>query len=129
MKKVFLFFVLVLVLLQYRLWSPNGGMTEWMRLKQDLEAQQAKLEVFEARNQTLRNMVLNLQTSTEVIETHAREAFHYVAQGETFFRVIPVPDNPNQKPYLPSLPKTRLTIDLDAEHVNADEDAAVETQP
>lgn len=129
MKKLFLFFVLVLVLLQYRLWSPNGGVTEWMRLKNDLEVQALKLEALETRNQTLKNIVINLQTSTEVLETHAREAFHYIAQGETFFRVIPIPDDPNQKPYLPSLPKTRLSIDLEAETVTTAEDVAIETQP
>lgn len=129
MKKLFFFFVLVLVLLQYRLWSPNGGVTEWLRLTQALEAQQAKLEALEARNETLRNIVINLQTSTEVVETYAREGFHYIAQGETFFRVIPVPDDPHQKPYLPPLPKTRLTIDLEAENVSTAEDTAIETQP
>jgi cell division protein FtsB len=128
-KKLFLFFVLVLVLLQYRLWSPDGGITEWMRLKNDLLIQESKLEALEARNQTLKNIVINLQTSTEVIETHAREAFHFIAQGETFFRVIPIPDNRNEKPYLPQLPKTKLTIDLEAETVTTAEDAAVETQP
>ncbi len=130
MKKVFLFFLLVLVLLQYRLWSPQGGITEWMRLKQELLQQEAKLEVLEARNQALKNMVINLQTSTEVIETQAREAFHYIAQGETFFRVIPIADSANPtKPYLPPLPKTRLTIDLTSEVVTTAEDAAPETQP
>jgi cell division protein FtsB len=124
MKKIFLIFLLILFLLQLRLWSSDGGVTEWLRLQNELANQQAKLDVLKARNDALKNIVIDLQQHTEAIETQAREVLHFIAPNETFFRVIPISDTVST-PYLPPLPKTKLSSVVD-ETVTTAEDAAVE---
>lgn len=108
MKKLFIVFVLILMWLQYRLWSPNGGISEWLRLQNELALAQAKITTLEARNEALKNIVIDLQSHTATIETQAREVLHFISANETFFRVITIPkkDPPN---YLPNLPRTRLS--------------------
>lgn len=108
MKKLFVVFLLILAALQYRLWSPDGGMSEWFRLQNELAVQQSRNAVLEKRNEELKNLVLDLQGNTAAIETQAREVLHFIAPGETFFRVIPVSQKPAPS-YLPPLPRTRLS--------------------
>ena len=128
MKKLFFIFLLVLIALQYRLWSSEGGMTEWFRLQNELANEQASIDVLKARNEALKNIVLDLQQHTAAIETQAREVLHFIAPGETFFRVIPMSETPNT-PYLPALPRSKLSAPIE-ETVTPAEDAGVEiTQP
>ncbi len=109
MKKLFVVFVLILLWLQYRLWSPDGGVSELLRLKNELILAESKIKTLEVRNEALKNIVVDLQSNFTVIETQAREVLHFVAPNETFFRVIILPkDMP--KNYLPNLPKTRLSV-------------------
>jgi cell division protein FtsB len=108
MKKLFLVFILMLVWLQYRIWSPDGGVSEWLRLQNELSLAQAKITMLEARNEALTNIVIDLQSHTAAIETQAREVLHFIAPHETFFRVITIPKEISPA-YLPELPKTRLS--------------------
>ena len=126
MKKLFIVFVLILIWLQYRLWSPDGGISEWLRLQNELALAQAKIASLESRNEALKNIVIDLQSHTAAIETQAREVLHFIAPNETFFRVITVPKEapPN---YLPNLPRTRLSTPVGEATTAAD--VAAEAPP
>ncbi|MCH9741658.1 MAG: septum formation initiator family protein [Proteobacteria bacterium] len=109
MKKLFVVFLLILIWLQYRLWSPEGGISEWLRLQNELAIAEAKISTLEAHNEALKNIVLDLQNHTDAIETQAREVLHFISPNETFFRIINVP---KEKPesYVPeNLPRTKLS--------------------
>lgn len=109
MKKLFVVFLLILIWLQYRLWSPEGGISEWLRLQNELAIAEAKISKLEAHNEALKNIVLDLQNHTDAIETQAREVLHFISPNETFFRIITVP---KEKPesYVPeNLPRTKLS--------------------
>jgi len=119
-------FILILVWLQYRIWSPDGGISEWLRLQNELALAQAKIANLEARNEALTNIVIDLQSHTAAIETQAREVLHFIAPNETFFRVITIP-NETPPAYLPELPKTRLSVK--AYSPSSVADVAVEAPP
>jgi cell division protein FtsB len=125
MKKLFIVFVLILIGLQYRLWSSNGGVSEWLRLQNELALAQAKIKILEDKNQALKNIVIDLQSHTDSIETHAREVLHFLAPGETFYRIIHVPKEA-PPPYLPDLPRTQLSAPEVTENPL---DAAAEAPP
>lgn len=126
MKKLFVIFILIFIALQYRLWSSDGGISEWLRLQNELALSQAKIDLLDQRNQALKNIVLDLQHHTDAIETNAREVLHFVAPGETFYRVIPIPKEA-AAPYLPDLPRTRLSMPANGPDSTAD--AAAEEAP
>jgi cell division protein FtsB len=127
MKKLFIVFVLILMWLQYRLWSPDGGISEWLHLQNELALAQAKITTLEARNEALKNIVIDLQSHTAAIETQAREVLHFISANETFFRVITIPKEapPN---YLPNLPRTRLSTP-EGEPASSAADVAAEAPP
>jgi cell division protein FtsB len=108
MKKLFIVFVLAFMWLPYRLWSPDGGISEWLRLQNELAIAQAHIKQLESSNASLKNLVLDLQNHTDAIETQAREVLHFALPNETFFRVITVP-NQKAESYVPNLPRTRLS--------------------
>ena len=97
MSKAWLSTVLVLMLvgLQYRLWVADGGIAHSLRLRHELERNQAEVERHRAevehlrtRNAALDAGVRNLKSGLDEIEIRARESLGMVRQGETFYLVV-----------------------------------------
>lgn len=80
--------VVLLVLLQYRLWLGDGGMREVARLQAEIEKQQAENETLRERNRTLAAEVQDLKKGTVAIEERARTDLGMVGQRETFYQVV-----------------------------------------
>jgi len=79
--------ILLLALLQYRLWLGEGGMRELSEVRQrvaDLEAQNQPLR---ARNARLAAEVVDLKTGLDAIEERARSDIGMVRTDEQFFWV------------------------------------------
>jgi len=99
--------LVLLVLLQYRIWLGDGGMREVARLRGEIEQQQAENGKLRERNRTLAAEVQDLKKGTTAIEERARTDLGMVGQGETFFQVVtprakpspaPAPDSDAGKP-------------------------------
>ena len=80
--------VIVLVLLQYRLWLGDGGMSEVHRLRADIEVQRSQNRELKERNRTLAAEVQDLKKGTVAIEERARTDLGMVGRGETFYQVV-----------------------------------------
>jgi cell division protein FtsB len=80
--------VLVLVLLQYRLWLGDGGMREVHQLRADIEVQRQQNRELKERNRTLAAEVQDLKKGTVAIEERARTDLGMVGRGETFYQVV-----------------------------------------
>lgn len=80
--------VIVLVLLQYRLWLGDGGMREVHRLRAEIEAQRDENLRLKERNRTLSAEVQDLKKGTVAIEERARTDLGMVGRGETFYQVV-----------------------------------------
>src|SRR5690606_13065090 len=81
--------VIVLVLLQYRLWLGDGGMIEVRRLRAEIEVQRDQNRTLKERNRTLAAEVQDLKKGTVAIEERARTDLGMVGKGETFYQVVP----------------------------------------
>src|ERR1043165_7945299 len=80
--------VIVLVLLQYRLWLGDGGMREVHRLRAEIEVQKDQNRELKERNRTLAAEVQDLKKGTVAIEERARTDLGMVGRGETFYQVV-----------------------------------------
>lgn len=80
--------VVVLVLLQYRLWLGDGGMREVHRLRAEIVVQQEQNRSLKERNRTLSAEVQDLKKGTVAIEERARTDLGMVGKGETFYQVV-----------------------------------------
>lgn len=79
--------VLVLVL-QYRLWVSDGGMREVWRLRTEVAAQRTENEKLKERNRTLVAEVQDLKHGKTAIEERARTDLGMVGSNETFYQVM-----------------------------------------
>ncbi len=78
--------IVLLLLLQYRLWLAEGGLAEVVRLRERIESERQRNDVLEARNQSLEQQVLELQSGNRVIEQRAREDLGLIKDGEIYYQ-------------------------------------------
>lgn len=88
MKAIMGILVLMLILLQWRLWVGDGGVQELTQLEQELAAQKAENESLQQRNQMLESEILDLKNGLEAVEERARSDLGMIRDGETFYMVI-----------------------------------------
>lgn len=80
--------LVLLVLLQYRMWLGDGGMREVTRLRSEIEQQRTENQSLRERNRTLAAEVQDLKKGTTAIEERARTDLGMVGQGETYYQVV-----------------------------------------
>src|SRR5687768_6553741 len=82
--------LVVVVLLQYRLWMSGDGVRELARLSEAVERQKADNAEAEERNQQLVAEVADLKAGMAAIEERARSELGMIGRNETFYQVVPV---------------------------------------
>jgi len=89
-----LLFALVVLLgvLQYRLWFAEGSLAEQHRLEMQIEEQKRINSELQARNAVLEREVLELQSGNKGVEQRAREELGLVREGETFYQIVETPE-------------------------------------
>jgi cell division protein FtsB len=88
MKALMIGLVLVLTILQWRLWAGDGGVGELRQLERQLAEQQAKNDSLRLRNQLLESEVLDLKNGLEAVEERARVDLGMIRDDETFYMII-----------------------------------------
>ena len=88
MKGIVAGLVVILALLQYKLWIGNGSFAEVYRLHQTIAAQERENATFKERNLALQAEVDDLKHGLGAIEERARSELGMIKNNETFFRVI-----------------------------------------
>ena len=83
--------VVLLVLLQARLWFGDGSLADVWDLYRQVEAQQAENRQLRERNQALEAEVQDLKQGLEAIEERAREELGMIRDDETFYQIIENP--------------------------------------
>ncbi len=78
----------LLLILQWRLWIADGGISHTHRLKAETEVQQAGNARLSARNAALDAEVRDLNSGVAAIEARARTTLGMVKEGETFYLVV-----------------------------------------
>ncbi|MBP1151689.1 MULTISPECIES: cell division protein FtsB [Methylocaldum] len=93
MKKLIVFLLVLIALLQYRLWLGDGGIAELQELQDRIEKLTEEGEKRRERNAALEADVRDLKEGTDAIEERARQELGMIKQGETFVQVIEMPKN------------------------------------
>jgi cell division protein FtsB len=93
MKTLNVILLMLLLLLQFRLWNGHGSLPDLRRLNAIKQAQQAENEQLRERNQALAAEVLDLKQGLAAVEERARSEMGMIMPDETFFQIVNVPDS------------------------------------
>jgi cell division protein FtsB len=96
MRWLIWFLVVLLLLLQYKLWVGDGSLAEVWGLYQQVELQQDENQRLRERNQALEAEVQDLKQGLEAIEERAREELGMIKEGETFYQIVEDPPKQNE---------------------------------
>ena len=89
MIKILIVFLLILIsLLQYRLWFGDGSIQQTLKYQHQLEILQVQLASKQQLNKSLEAEVLDLRKGKEAIEEIARHDLGLIKKDETFFQLI-----------------------------------------
>ena len=81
--------LVVVLLLQYRLWLSGDGVSEVSRLSTAVDKQAEENSELSARNQQLVAEVADLKAGMAAIEERARSELGMIGRNETFYQVVP----------------------------------------
>ncbi len=84
----------LLILLQYKLWTGNGSLIQVRDLEQLKLTQMEENKRLQERNQSLAAEVQDLKQGLEAIEERARSEMGMIKSDETFFQIVPKFENP-----------------------------------
>ncbi|MES9843674.1 MAG: cell division protein FtsB [Candidatus Sedimenticola sp. PURPLELP] len=80
--------IIILIVLQYRLWVGEGSLAEVYGLKREIAKQKAELKQLKQRNQALQAEVGDLKQGLEAIEERARSELGMIRDGEVFYQMV-----------------------------------------
>jgi len=85
--------LILLGLLQYRLWFGKNSVPDYLLLKESVIHQQDANDKLKQRNRLLFADTDDLKLGLEAIEERARNELGMIKEHETFFRLIPKESN------------------------------------
>ncbi|MDX1795286.1 MAG: septum formation initiator family protein [Hydrogenovibrio sp.] len=88
MKTIYIVLGVIILILQMRLMSSDGGIGDYLSLQKKLDDLQVKVHDLEHKNSLLKKEVYDLQTNTKGIETIARQKLGMIGENEVFVKVI-----------------------------------------
>jgi cell division protein FtsB len=93
-----LILLILLIALQVKLWTGQGGMRQVWQLQHRVEEQKAENAKLKARNETLSAEVEDLKHGDEAVEERARSELGLLKPGETFYQVVEPTDATTKPP-------------------------------
>ncbi|MGL4859477.1 MAG: cell division protein FtsB [Enterobacteriaceae bacterium] len=88
MRKLTLLLLVLAGWLQYSLWLGKNGIEDYLRVENDVSAQEANNQQLKTRNDRLFAEINNLNSGLEAIEERARNELGMIKPGETYYRVV-----------------------------------------
>jgi cell division protein FtsB len=89
MRFLMVVLVVVLALLQARLWVSNGGLREVWRLETEVARRTDENDRLATRNSALEAEVRDLKQGLAAAEERARTELGMIHAGETFYQIAP----------------------------------------
>ncbi|VAW62418.1 Cell division protein DivIC (FtsB), stabilizes FtsL against RasP cleavage [hydrothermal vent metagenome] len=80
--------IVLLLLLQYKLWVGDGGVPEVLHLQKEVEKQRQYKKQLEERNASLFAEVKDLKKGRDAIEERARSELGMIHKDERFYQII-----------------------------------------
>ncbi len=88
MKWLVSILIILLALLQYRLWLADDSLVETWRLEDRVEQQRKENAALEERNRALEAEVRDLKQGLAAIEERARTEMGMIKQDEAFYQIV-----------------------------------------
>ncbi len=88
MKWLWALIILLIVMLQARLWAGEGSLVQAWQLQEQIEHQEEVNDNLSARNDELFAEVGNLGEGSRAVEERARVNLGMIREDETFFLVV-----------------------------------------
>jgi cell division protein FtsB len=88
MKVLIAILILLLLLLQFKLWFGDGNMREVWQLETTIEEQELENKKLRDRNLALEAEVKDLKQGMEAIEERARNELGMIKKDETFYQIV-----------------------------------------
>jgi cell division protein FtsB len=89
MRALLALLLIILVLLQLKLWLGEGGFSDVRRLEQRVEEQADENEALAQRNRELQAEVEDLRQGLGAVEERARSELGLIKESEEFYQVVP----------------------------------------
>jgi len=96
MRTVTLLLLVILILLQFKLWFGEGGFRDVARLQQRVETQRQRNADLLQRNDELQAEVEDLRERLDAVEERARYELGLIKPNEEFYQVVPPPKEPQK---------------------------------
>jgi cell division protein FtsB len=87
-KIIIVILLVLLVMLQYRVWLGEGGIPEVVKLENETVTAQQDVARLQERNKALEAEVLDLKTGLQAIEERARNELGMIRKDEVYYQVI-----------------------------------------
>ncbi len=91
MRVLIAILLVILILLQFKLWFGEGGFTEVARLEERVATQIEDNGVLQQRNNELQAEVEDLRERLDAVEERARNELGLIKRDEEFYQVVPAP--------------------------------------
>lgn len=88
MRSLVAFLLLIIVLLQHKLWFGDGNLREIRQYQQRIKELKREGARLSERNEALEAEVIDLKKGLEAVEERARRDLGMIKDGETFYQVI-----------------------------------------
>ena len=98
MRALLAILLLILVLLQLKMWFGEGSFRDVRRLEQRVEQQALENEALALRNRELQAEVEDLRQGLEAVEERARSELGMIKEDEEFYQVVPGQKNESDDP-------------------------------
>ncbi len=89
MRVLLAILLLILILLQLKMWFGEGGFSDARRLEQRVEEQAKENEALAQRNRVLQAEVEDLRQGLGAVEERARSELGLIKENEEFYQVVP----------------------------------------
>ena len=96
MKFIVILLLVLLIVLQYRLWFGRGNLLDVKRFEEIKQAQMEENERLVERNRSLAAEVRDLKQGLEAVEEKARSEMGMIKQNETYYQIIEANQEMNQ---------------------------------
>lgn len=88
MKLLTVILVILLALLQYRLWFGKNSWPDYLKLKKEIEVQEQLNAELKKRNQLHYKEIADLQDGLHAVEERSRNELGMIKEGEQFYRIV-----------------------------------------
>lgn len=88
MRALVTILLVLLVLVQFRLWVGDESLAELWRLEQAVASQRAENALLASRNERLEAEVRDLKEGLEAVEERARRELGMTRKDETYYQIV-----------------------------------------